>query len=427
MHADTTMLTAETSLPARVEHLVIGAGLQGSGIALELARRHRDVLLVEQDARPMNRASLRNEGKIHLGMVYAGDASGRTGQMQLHGALRFGQTLRRWIGARWDAVRLSTPFAYLVARDSLHDSAHLAAQYARLEAAYAEAMAADPDLDYLGARPGRLTEALPLDALAGRLDLDRLSAAFMTCERAVDTDDLALQVSHALLENPRVHLACGAQVVGLQAHGRAWDVTLRLAGTGETRRVRADCVFNAAWDQRIGLDSLVGLAPAPGWVHRLKYRVIARIPAQAAEYPSATMVLGAYGDVVIRNSTAYLSWYPSGMRGWSHDLRPPEDWNDAMRAQVPDAQHVAIGEEIMRQTLAWYPALEGSTPITVDAGAIFAYGVSDVDQPDSGLHDRTRVGVRRVGTFFSVDPGKLTTAPVHAVNAVAQALGSGED
>ena len=426
MRTGAATTVSETPFPSRVEHLVIGAGLQGSGIALELARRHRDVLLVEQDAQPMNRASLRNEGKIHLGMVYAGDASGRTGQMQLQGALRFARILRGWLGTRWDAVRLSTPFAYLVARDSLHDSEHLARQYARLEAGYAEAMAGDPDLDYLGARPARLTEALPLEALAGRFDLDRLSAAFMTCERAVDTDDLALQVSLALQENSRVQLACGMQVVDIRANGHAWDVTVKLAGSAETRRVRADFVFNAAWDQRIGLDALVGLSTARGWVHRLKYRVIAKIPPEAASDPSATMVLGAYGDVVIRNMTAYFSWYPSGLQGWSHDLRPPEDWNEVTRAHVCGAKHIAIGEEIVRQTVAWYPALAGSLLMTVDAGAIFAYGVSDVGQPGSGLHDRTRIGVHRTGTFFSVDPGKLTTAPVHAVDAVAQALGPEE-
>ena len=47
---------------------IIGAELTGCCVALELARRHHDVTLIEQDALPMNRASLRNEGKIHLAM-----------------------------------------------------------------------------------------------------------------------------------------------------------------------------------------------------------------------------------------------------------------------------------------------------------------------------------------------------------------------
>ena len=45
---------------------VVGAGLQGCAIALELAHRGQPVVLLDQDALPMNRASLRNEGKMTL-------------------------------------------------------------------------------------------------------------------------------------------------------------------------------------------------------------------------------------------------------------------------------------------------------------------------------------------------------------------------
>ena len=62
---------------------IIGAGLTGCCVALELARRHHDVMLIEQDALPMNRASLRNEGKIHLGLIYANDNTLETAQLQL--------------------------------------------------------------------------------------------------------------------------------------------------------------------------------------------------------------------------------------------------------------------------------------------------------------------------------------------------------
>ena len=61
------------------EVLILGAGLQGAGVALELASRGVAVTVVEQDEVACNRASLRNEGKIHLGFIYANDASRATG------------------------------------------------------------------------------------------------------------------------------------------------------------------------------------------------------------------------------------------------------------------------------------------------------------------------------------------------------------
>jgi len=56
------------------------------------------VALLDQDPLPMNRASLRNEGRIHLGLICAADASGGTDRTQLRGALAFMPLLERWQG-----------------------------------------------------------------------------------------------------------------------------------------------------------------------------------------------------------------------------------------------------------------------------------------------------------------------------------------
>jgi L-2-hydroxyglutarate oxidase LhgO len=77
------------------EVLIVGAGLQGCSIALELARLGVETLLVDRAERPFERASLRNEGKIHLGLVYAADRSLETARLQLRGALSFQAAIER--------------------------------------------------------------------------------------------------------------------------------------------------------------------------------------------------------------------------------------------------------------------------------------------------------------------------------------------
>src|SRR5689334_14845935 len=54
---------------------VLGGGMLGVCTALELAHRGRDVTLLEGAADVMQGASRWNEGKIHLGFLYAADAS----------------------------------------------------------------------------------------------------------------------------------------------------------------------------------------------------------------------------------------------------------------------------------------------------------------------------------------------------------------
>jgi 2-polyprenyl-6-methoxyphenol hydroxylase-like FAD-dependent oxidoreductase len=48
---------------------VLGAGLQGTTIALELARRGCRVDLFDREEQPITRAGFQNEGKLHLGFV----------------------------------------------------------------------------------------------------------------------------------------------------------------------------------------------------------------------------------------------------------------------------------------------------------------------------------------------------------------------
>lgn len=60
----------------------------------------------------------------------------------------------------------------------------------------------------------------------------------------------------------------------------------------------------------------------------------------------------------------------------------------------------------------------------MDAGSILAYGRTDVDDPSSTLHDRSRIGVVSLDGYHSVEPGKLTTAPLVAAQAAAVVLGT---
>ena len=66
---------------------VLGAGLQGACVALAASALGHDVILFDQAERSLDRASLRNEGKIHLGHVYANDSSFQTAELMLRAAV----------------------------------------------------------------------------------------------------------------------------------------------------------------------------------------------------------------------------------------------------------------------------------------------------------------------------------------------------
>ena len=186
-------------------------------------------------------------------------------------------------------------------------------------------------------------------------------------------------------------------------------------------RLDAGQVVNATWDQLYALDRVIGLEPPPGWLHRLKYRVLARLPKGLEAAPSATLVLGAYGDVVVRpGGLSYLSWYPAGLQGWTDALSPPAEW-EAPSSGAPEAATAArVCDAILAGLQLWMPGIAAAEPVLVDAGPILAHGRTDVDDPGSGLHGRV-TGVTSLDGWHSLSPGKLTTAPYHA-EAAARAV-----
>jgi len=400
---------------------IIGGGLQGASLALELARRGRRVSLIERDPRIMNRASLRNEGKIHLGLIYAADATGRTGRRQLAGAFSFFPLLNRWLGDLAARIGLSTPFCYLVARDSLKSPAELAVHYSALsQDARLLASSAAP-LSYPGYDGQDLARPATAEKQKWFVD-EKVAAVFDTAEIAVNVDQLADAFRQAVASNPQITVLCQRNCRAIKRRSAG----ARLEGIGPDGLwfIDAERVVNCAWENRIALDAQMGLAATPGWVYRLKYRLIAKTPKAMAAAPSATIVLGPYGDIVIRDDgCAYLSWYPAGCRDWSSELAPPESWNAPCEGSPEPEIARNIAASFPERLAQWCPAIKNAKPLYVDAGAIVAYGRSDVDDPNSELHDRTRVGVFGDGEYFSIDPGKLTAAPLYAIIAADQITG----
>src|SRR5579864_7437128 len=96
---------------------LLGAGGVGVCAALELAHRGYDVELFDENAEPLTQASRNNEGKIHLGLVYAKDRSLDTARTMIQGAIHFTACLERWIDLASIDPLVSTPYYYAVHKD----------------------------------------------------------------------------------------------------------------------------------------------------------------------------------------------------------------------------------------------------------------------------------------------------------------------
>lgn len=396
---------------SRPRVVVIGSGLQGCSAALGLANAGFAVDILEQDARAYNRTSLRAEGKIHLGFIYAKDRSEDTLRLMLRGALRFSGAIDALVRSPvdWRAMR-STPFRYLLLNETMVEPEALYAHYDRVECHYRAAME-DRELSYLGARPERIWERAEPDAW---LAAGRAAAVVRTQEVAVDSAALRRIVLAAVRDHPEISLHCNARVEAVERAGDGFA----LACKGGERRAAA--VVNCTWHDRMRIDAgLLAEPPEPG-TFRLKYSVLVRRPGDLQALPSCSMVLGPFGDVVTRPGTdeTYLSWYPACLQGFEVGTSPPASW-DSLCAE---AQNGRGAEEIRQATLrafnGFMPGMDAARTLSVQAGVIVAAGSSDITDPDSGLHRRDALGIEGGEGYFSVNPGKLTMAPSLALDLV---------
>jgi glycine/D-amino acid oxidase-like deaminating enzyme len=389
---------------------VLGAGLAGSCVALELAKAGVAVDLYDQHDDAMVGASANNEGKIHLGYVYANDDTLATAATMVRGALTFMPLLRRILGRDVDALGRSTGFDYVVHRDSLLTVDELEA-HMNATAGLAAAELDGGEADYFGADVAEPPTRLSTADWSTRFDARVVQGVFRTREVAVDPAALTALVRSALAVSS-VRSRFLERVGRVRIRDRGIDVVTDRA----TRRY--DHVVNALWEGRAAVDESAGVA-APEQLVRYK-RFVRLPPPSGVGVPSATVVLGAFGDVVsYDDGSLYLSWYPEArcVFAVSRGVPAPPPLGSGVAGFI-DRSIGALGAIV--PAVARLPrSIDGAV---VGGGYIVARGATDVDDRASGLHSRTEIGVTSTGCYHSIDTGKLTTAPLLARDTASRVL-----
>jgi glycine/D-amino acid oxidase-like deaminating enzyme len=389
---------------------VLGGGFQGCCIALALAAKGVRVALIDRNDRLLSRAAVANEGKIHLGYMYAGDRSRRTAKVMMTGALAFEPFLRRHLDIPHDRFAVSAPAVYLVHRRSQQPAEEIQAYLAAIHRLVEEALDGRPD-GYFGMPVGDAPLPWAARDREAEFDGEQIVAAFQTPEIAINPVLLSAAIRERIEEatNIDVRLAETVTNVRIRPDGASVDTD-----SGEGRE-RFDHVVNALWDGRLAIDAKLGFRPQRPWLHRLKYGVGFRPPDHLPRPRSVTIVLGPFGEVVnYRDGLIYLTWYPDCVRDRSDSITPP-DWpiypGEPLRSSILQGTLASLSE-LIPALRSYHP--EDLTDVVVRGGDIVAWGTTDIDDPQSELHRRFEIGVTSRGRYHSVDPGKLTMAPYFA-------------
>lgn len=387
---------------------VIGGGIQGCLAAIELELRGHQVVLFERDQALMMGASRWNEGKIHLGYLFAKDPSLRTARALVDGATRFNALTSGYLESSLDFVARSSSFVYAVHRRSLAPTEAVEGHLGRVHGLVTEALG-DSRRDYLGRRRLAAPQSSPLRTHG--LDDSQVAAAFVTDEISIDSQALADAIAVRTAAAPRIELLRSRPVAGIV---RRDDGRFVLDDAHGSRHGPFDHVVNASWEERLGLDRSLGYDPPLPWMHRFKLALYVGLSAHWRHLPTVTFVVGPFGDVVnFGGARAYLSWYPVSRIASSAELVPP-----TMDAEVEAARRDGLSRAIVGGLTELLPELAQFEPSgpgnELNGGYIFAWGETDIDDAASGLHRRYEIGVHSDRGYHSIDTGKLTMAPLNA-------------
>ncbi|PWK57296.1 hypothetical protein C7455_11221 [Roseicyclus mahoneyensis] len=354
-------------------------------------------------------ASRHNEGKLHLGYVYAADTSLETHKILAEGTLRFLDTLERLTGCPRDRFTVSDAFTYVVPDDSARTPDDIWAYFNSVDDTVAELC------DQMGLSPYERARVATKEYYRTHYG-DCVQTAYHTPEIAVDPGRVSDIVAAAVYAHPLITFLGARTVMDVRRVG-ASGYRIRLSDQTEITQLDAAAVINALWEDRLRIDEMVGLGSPFVWSQRWKATVTIEVPPESITLPSTTALVGPYGDFVLYGKArVYISWYPACRLSMSTTASP-----DQVRAIVDAANHDDIRVRSLRNLSRLIPGVSDllayKNNTTVGGGFIMAVGESDIDDRKSGLHERHQIGVEHHDTWVSLSTGKFCTAPMFAVRA----------
>jgi len=401
---------------------ILGGGMLGTCTALELARRGRRSTLFEGASTLLQGASRWNEGKIHLGFLYAGDPTLRTAQRLIPGGLAFAALVRRLIERSLDAFSTVEDDIYLVHRQSIVAPEAFEA-YGRSTATLVREAASQANaLQYLCDVTHAIIRPLSPSDLAQVTTADEVIAGYKIPERSISTVAVADLMQQAAANEKLIEIRASRWVIAVKRRldGR-FNVCTNATSIGREEEP-FDLVINALWEGRPAVDASLGIQPVAPWSHRFRAAVFAYAPD--VSFPSAVLCTGPFGDVKrYADGRVYLSWYSSGLLAEGHAIEPPRT-----SAVLDQSRSAAVLETTVQSLSHYLPAVrllnESDRGLEVHGGWVYALGQGSLTDPASTLHRRDGFNMTIDRGYISIDTAKYSLAPWLA-HSVAELIVSG--
>lgn len=371
---------------------ILGAGMLGSSLAILLGRRGVRVTLFDASEHPMNKAGRWNEGKIHMGYLYAADRSLNTARKLIPGGVAFQSIVENLIGSSIEPHLTRGDDIFLTHANSVVDP-DLMFRY------FNAVWELVPNLRGDKIRPMLLSR----DELAEVSENPNIIAGFRIPERSVNTNWLADRLVDCVISDRQIELMCNCSVASLTNERARWRVFTNCGAFDGF-----DAVVNALWEGKSVIDE--GVGRSTNQMRSYRYRVAVFMKVPSASIKNVIITTGPFGDMKnYDDQNIYLSWYPVGLLADCHQEHAPAP------PKIDRAKENEICSRMIAKLGDYFPAVINLPKIAehlvVRGGWIVAHGEGLLSDPMSTLHRRDEFGISRYNNYYSVDTGKYSVAP----------------
>jgi glycine/D-amino acid oxidase-like deaminating enzyme len=387
---------------SRQRHIaVLGAGMLGSTLSIFLARKGARVTLFDAADRPMSKAGRWNEGKLHLGYMYAADRSLNTARKLMPGGIAFRSTVESLIECPIEPHLTRAEEIFLTHAASVVDPDSM---FRYLNAVWDLGQGVHGDLN----RPTSLTR----EELLAISENPLIVAGFRVPERSVNTNWLADRLVDRLASERGIELRCSCFVTSVSNERTGWRVS-----TDRVDLKGFDAVVNALWEGKSAVDETVVRSLSQPLSYR--YRASVFMKGANASVNNVVITTGPFGDIKnYDDNDLYLSWYPAGLLldcCQTHAPSPPT---------IDRAMENDICRRMIDELSKFFPVVNNlaaaAEEMVVRGGWVVAHGSGVLSDPSSTLHRRDEFGISRLGSYYSVNVGKYSVAPWIASQIAAE-------
>jgi glycosyltransferase involved in cell wall biosynthesis len=391
------------------DYVVMGGGIQGCCVALNLKKQGYSVCIIDKNSDLMQGASANNEGKIHLGFVYANDKTFKTAKKMLTDALNFSNNVEQLLEEKidWEKIK-SKKFLYLVPKTSLLNEQYLDSFLKELEKVYIEMINSDKNLNYLGKRDTKIFKKINIPE---NYNKEYFECCYETEEYAVCQNTLNKKILNKILEQ-HIDIICNTNIEMINKKHCYYEIITNKTNIYSRR------VVNCLWENKTKFDNFIFEEKKYDTNYRYKCGIISNQIEELKKCYSVTIVNGPFGDFVnfdvIENKYMYFSWYPFSMKGFECSDSSPKDWSvDTLIKSTNDFidDHQKIFSFLFGIHFNFVdPKIIG--------GIIVGKGNIDISEKTSELHMRNDVRLEKCDGYVSISTGKYTSAPYNALQKI---------